>query len=720
MKRFAAHIGLTSFFALAVAFYLPEIAVAVMMIAAAVLTLVFLLIKKTRKAIRLPLMAGVIAISCAVNLVYGAIAVKPIVNRYCGDDKRIEATLTDEEYRLYGKYYYRLRTDSVDSERVRVKLLLKSNKPLDLEPYDTLSFTADVSETDNKYYRAKGYPITVNEVSVDYTGEKSGSRPLYYQVIRIRRAMRGALERHLPNDEASLCKAILIGDKYALDPAIKEDFRRSGATYFVVVSGMHFAVFCAICFRVFKKLFRKWFFYYPALVAVVILYMMITGFQPSVVRSGVMMLIYYTGRIGFRQTDSLTSLGVAGLCMPLIFSPYGCGDTGMILSFAATFGIIVWHTPIYERVCISKYPKSAILRSIVNGVNAVISLLCVSIAANILVLPLSVLIFNGFSAATLISALLYPFIWCILVLSIGVCSLFYLGPLRFLSLLLSWPLYYLSKIVLWMVRTIASFPYAFIHVKSVYFYVWMGLTLILGLIAYCLRERRRITACAVMLSAILFLSGIVCSCIVQLNTNRLEIYGSKTGMTVYLNCRGRIHMLRFDCNSVSAYRMLKQLQSDSGGAESAVCTRYHERVNYNRMSDKEFPIEHYLMYKNARGLIYFGDPDEVFEGDSEFILDDGVTLRTVEYGKRVLLYLIDGDVSVMLIPNSFPLSAIPQSMRAADIILIDKAVKGYETLSCDTLILCSEHKPENDPYLPQYRTMYEKDDAHLSFDLSAN
>ena len=51
MKRIAAHIGLTTFCALAVAFYLPENITAVTVVCLAVAAVLFLLFKKTRKHI---------------------------------------------------------------------------------------------------------------------------------------------------------------------------------------------------------------------------------------------------------------------------------------------------------------------------------------------------------------------------------------------------------------------------------------------------------------------------------------------------------------------------------------------------------------------------------------------------------------------------------------------------------------------------------------------
>ena len=220
MKRIAAHIGLTAFCALAVAFYLPENVKIIIMAICGVLAILFFLIKAMRKRIAISVMLCVVALSFGVNLLYTAWAVKPVVDAYCGKDQSIEATLTDEEFKQYAKYYYRLTTETINGEEAHIKVLLKSDKPLDIEPFDKLSFTSDISPVDNNYYLAKGYYISVNDMELEYAIERTDTKPLYYHVIRLRQAMRDALDDFLPEQESNLCKAILLGDKYALDQEI--------------------------------------------------------------------------------------------------------------------------------------------------------------------------------------------------------------------------------------------------------------------------------------------------------------------------------------------------------------------------------------------------------------------------------------------------------------------------------------------------------------------
>ena len=81
----------------------------------------------------------------------------------------------------------------------------------------------------------------------------------------------------------------------------------------------------------------------------VMIYMALTGFTSSVIRSGIMMIIYLIGKEFFYESDSLNSLGIAALfmCLP---NPYASGDIGMILSFSATLGIIILYPVLSDYV----------------------------------------------------------------------------------------------------------------------------------------------------------------------------------------------------------------------------------------------------------------------------------------------------------------------------------------------------------------------------------
>lgn len=684
MKRLLAQIGITAFTVLAAAFYLPDKVTVILLATAAVTSVVFLFIRRTRATVYLPAVAITVAVACAANLVQTYLTVIPLQESFSGGEKRVEATLTDEAYKSYSKYYYRLETDSIDGEPVKAKLLLKTARPVDIEPFDTISFTADISANENAYYVSKGYYLTVNTYESDFSVTEAVSRPLFYHIIQLRQRLREAFDEFLPEDAAALCKAVFVGDKYALTEDVKADFRYSGASHFIVVSGIHFSIICLMFYRILRRLRVHRAIPVFATLLLILVYMAVTGFQPSVVRSGVMIISLMFSRLFRRIGYVYNSLGLAGLVSCIVFTPLGAGDIGLILSFAATFAVVTWSDPIYRKISFKR--RNNLFKRAFNAVMAVLS---VSLAANILVLPISVFVFKGFSTVTIVSSLLLYFpIELMLVISLPLCLFFWLGPLRYISLVLSWPLYALCRFVLWVVDGLSSLPFSYVHIGHDFFYIWMGVTIILGVIVIARRNHYRLLPLAAVLSAIVLLGGTLISAVFELNKTVLEVYGCGEGLAVSLYDRGSLYMLSFDAKSFEAYGVLDDLSRRYGHAELAVCTRKHDFVNYSRTTDKEFAISRYLLYDDT---VSFDGSSELISADTadSYILGDDAALTiTVAQGK-ILSYLTVNDTSILIVPSKYPYKKIPEEYRTADIIVMTEARDGYENLRCGRLIISS-------------------------------
>jgi competence protein ComEC len=77
-----------------------------------------------------------------------------------------------------------------------------------------------------------------------------------------------------------------------------------------------------------------------AVLALLWLYVQVTGASPSSVRAWIMAAFLWGGRVGERDTPALQSLALA-CAVTLLLSPEACADAGFQLSYAAVLGIIV-------------------------------------------------------------------------------------------------------------------------------------------------------------------------------------------------------------------------------------------------------------------------------------------------------------------------------------------------------------------------------------------
>ncbi|MFN0148609.1 MAG: DNA internalization-related competence protein ComEC/Rec2 [Dehalococcoidia bacterium] len=159
-------------------------------------------------------------------------------------------------------------------------------------------------------------------------------------MTRARLALERSLQRALPEPEASLGAGIGFGRDQGLAPALEQDFRDAGLSHIVAVSGANVALVAAIAFVVFVPLVGRYWAILPASLLVMV-YLGVAGFQPSVVRATIMAGLYMAGLWLGRPKSTLAALAAAAVVMSAV-QPGIAADAGFQLSFAATAGLITF------------------------------------------------------------------------------------------------------------------------------------------------------------------------------------------------------------------------------------------------------------------------------------------------------------------------------------------------------------------------------------------
>lgn len=156
--------------------------------------------------------------------------------------------------------------------------------------------------------------------------------------LRVRKKVADTICQYWPGDIAAVACAMSIGEKSLLSSEVQQAFRSAGLSHALVVSGLHLSVVCGFAFTAAHTLLRR---RYAALVAMAaaVLFAVVTGFTPSILRAGIAMLIFYGAQACGRESDSLTSLGFAALVL-CASNPFAAVDIGLLLSFSATLGVL--------------------------------------------------------------------------------------------------------------------------------------------------------------------------------------------------------------------------------------------------------------------------------------------------------------------------------------------------------------------------------------------
>ncbi|MCI9449551.1 MAG: hypothetical protein HFE30_04775 [Clostridiales bacterium] len=143
------------------------------------------------------------------------------------------------------------------------------------------------------------------------------------------------------HEGGALSCAVLLGNKSYLDNSVRRDFSRLGISHLTAVSGLHLSVICSFAEMLLKRFRIKNSAQKPLMTALILLYMGITGFSVSVMRSGIMNIMRLTADLFGRSSDSETSLTFSA-CAVLIFNPCSVYDAGLLLSVLSAYACIVY------------------------------------------------------------------------------------------------------------------------------------------------------------------------------------------------------------------------------------------------------------------------------------------------------------------------------------------------------------------------------------------
>ena len=148
-------------------------------------------------------------------------------------------------------------------------------------------------------------------------------------------------------DGGALLAATMLGRTALLPAEAKEAFATTGTLHLFAISGLHIAGMAATLLWLTRRARLPEIPAGVAILALLWLYVQVTGASPSSVRAWIMAAFLWGGRVGERDAPALQSLALA-CAVTLLLSPEACADAGFQLSYAAVLGIIVAGGPAAE------------------------------------------------------------------------------------------------------------------------------------------------------------------------------------------------------------------------------------------------------------------------------------------------------------------------------------------------------------------------------------
>ncbi len=250
----------------------------------------------------------------------------------------------------------------------------------------------------------------------------------------------------LPPPYAGFVKGLLFGTKNALSKDILQNFKETGLTHIIAVSGYNISILIVFCSKFFGFLGKNCKFF--VMIFLIVLFVLLTGFSASCIRAAIMGIVGYYAVFAGRQYLPFLGLIFAAFFMNLFLPTLIFDDIGFQLSFGATFGIVYF------------YPRLEKSLEFIPDVCGFRSAFLMTISAQILTMPVLLLNFGNLSIISPIAnVVVLPLIplamfFGFLILFVGIFSLKVGMFFAFIE-------YAILKFVLFLVNLFANIPFAY-------------------------------------------------------------------------------------------------------------------------------------------------------------------------------------------------------------------------------------------------------------------
>lgn len=226
--------------------------------------------------------------------------------------------------------------------------------------------------------------------------ELSLGQVVYRYLLDIKQALVGIINRHIPEPEAGLAKAILFGYRRTVLRSDMDIFARVGLSHMIAISGSHITILSAMIINFFLLLgfSRRW-----ALQVVFIflfVYPLITGLSASAVRSAIMGGIAFLAIYYQRPSSFIKALIFSAALMLAFNRQLLVSDIGFQLSFLAILGIIYLY-PIGEEKIRHWLLRKKLDKRSYSFWKIILDTINLTIVSQIVILPVALVNFKQFS-----------------------------------------------------------------------------------------------------------------------------------------------------------------------------------------------------------------------------------------------------------------------------------------------------------------------------------
>ncbi|MCD7723394.1 MAG: ComEC/Rec2 family competence protein [Clostridiales bacterium] len=421
MKRIFAHIGFSFAITLVVLNFFSVKWAFVFLALSLVLFIIFMLVKKTRKAVAVPLCFACAAVAALLYICcgYGTLEAQKTLH---DSSAETQFYITDLEQTSSSgaTYKYTIKTKSIDIAGApqNIKLVLYSQNSIEADYYEVIKANLSFYEISDNAYSSNGYFgknifTSAYTYSYELTGDSVRS-PLKY-VLYAREYIHELFNDILGQEYGGIAVALITGDKSGISEEHLDNFRAAGVVHLLAVSGLHISVLIGTLYWLLKRIGMPKLPQSLIPILFALFYIALSGFSKSIIRAGIMVSVMLIARLFNERSDTLNSLGIAVFIICL--NPFAVTDVSAQLTVTAVLGILAVYPHLRRRIklktklfeyplriflvsvsiFITTFPSMYIFFGTVSTVGAFVNIIMIPVGECALVLSTLLLLFSKIS-----------------------------------------------------------------------------------------------------------------------------------------------------------------------------------------------------------------------------------------------------------------------------------------------------------------------------------
>ncbi len=333
------------------------------------------------------------------------------------------------------------------------------------------------------------------------------------------------LQKYIVSEnEFSVASALVVGYKDEMTEDVRLAYANTGAMHVLAVSGLHVGIIYMLVKWLLMRIFPrrgKWSAILQGLISILTIWVfaLVTGSAPSVMRASAMFSFLIIGDVLTRSKNIYNTLSGSAFVL-LLFNPFILLSIGFQLSYLAVIGIVYFQPKIFRLW----YIQNKLGKWFWNMTS-------VSLAAQVMTLPISLYYFHQFPTYFWLSGLIVvpaaPFILCIGILLVVIDLL--LPVLGSLVGGLLW-------MILWSMNAgiffIEKLPFHLIEGIRFGMYELLFSYFIIGLIILFIEWKKKWIFYVISITLLLFSLMSVVQYYANLDSKEIVVYHSRSGLLV--------------------------------------------------------------------------------------------------------------------------------------------------------------------------------------------